>query len=99
MPHDANTFSACGEMMSRWQKVFWMKLALQPVADQSPISRRLVAEDFIVKVFHEIGRRLIGDRSATVRRLVGDCTATSRKPLQLVGDRNQSRLVFCACGD
>ena len=38
-----------------------------------------------------------GDRSTIDRRLVGDRSQTSRKPLQLVGDRNHSWLVFCAC--
>ena len=51
MPHDANTFNACGEMMSECQDSFLLKLALQPVGLQSPISHRLVAEDFRVKVF------------------------------------------------
>ena len=40
MPHDANTFNSCGEMMSGLQDSFLLKLALQPVGDQSPISHR-----------------------------------------------------------
>ena len=51
MPHDANIFKACDKMISGWQNSFLMKLALQPVGDQSLISRRLVAEYFRVKVF------------------------------------------------
>ena len=68
MPHDATTFSACGELMSGWQDSFLLKLALQPIGDQSPISRRLVAEDSRVKVF----MKLVGDRSATCRRPIAD---------------------------
>ena len=30
--HDANTFNACGEMMSEWQDIF-LKLALQKVSE------------------------------------------------------------------
>ena len=59
MPHDAHTFNACGEMMSGWQDSLMLKVALQPVS-QSPISRRLVAEDFTAKVF----MKSVEDRSA-----------------------------------
>ena len=65
MPHDANTFNSCDEMMSGWQDSFVLKLALQPVSDQLPIgsqsaalSRRLVAEDFTAKV----SMKWVGDR-------------------------------------
>ena len=47
MPHDANTFNACGEMISGWQDSFLLKLMLQNVGDL--ISRRSVAEDFRAK--------------------------------------------------
>ena len=40
MPHDANTFNACGEMMSGWQVSFMLKETLQPVGNQSVTSRR-----------------------------------------------------------
>ena len=67
------------------------------VADQSPISRRLVADRSptnlnrigawlslkLVGDWSAIGRRLVGDWSAIGRRLIGDLSATS---LQLVGD-------------
>ena len=73
MPHDANTFNACDEMMSGWQDSFVLKLALQPVRYQLPIgrqsatiSRRLVAEDFTAKV----SMKWVGDRSATVQQLI-----------------------------
>ena len=88
-----HTFNACGEMITGWQDSLMLKLALKPVSDQSPIIRRLFAEDFTANVF----MKSVGDRSAVYRRLFGDCSLTSRKPLQLVSDRNQSWLVFCAC--
>ena len=44
MPYDAHTSNACDEMMPGWQGSVMLKLALQPVADQSPIGRRLVAD-------------------------------------------------------
>ena len=78
MSHDATTFSTCGEMMSGWQDSFMLKVALQPIGDQSLISRRLVAEDFRIKVF----MKSVGDRSATCRRLIADfwkTFATSRR--------------------
>ena len=50
MPHDANTFSPCGEMTSGRQDNF-LKLALQ----------RLVAEDFRAEVL----MKLVSDRSET----------------------------------
>ena len=92
-----------GDIMSGWQDSLMLKLALQFVGDQSPISRKSIADKsqtscwrFHSQYIHEIGRRQIGDRSATVQRLVGDWSRTYRKSLQLVGDWNQSRLVFCA---
>ena len=62
IPHDANTFSACGEMMSGWQDSFLLKLVVHPVGDQSLISvinqslisRRLVGEDFRAEVFMKV---------------------------------------------
>ena len=72
MPRDAHTFNACGEFMAGWKDSLMLKLALQPVgrpvASQSPISRRLVAEDFTAKVF----MKSVGDRSAAVRRQIAD---------------------------
>ena len=92
-----------GDIMSGWQDILMLKLALQLVGDQSPIGRKSIVDKsqtswwgFHSQYIYEIGRRQIGDRSATVRRVVGDWSPTSRKPLQLVSDRNQSRLVFCA---
>ena len=92
-----------GDIMSGWQDSLMVKLALQLVGDQSPIGRKSIAHKshtscwgFHNQYIHKIGWRQIGDRSATVRRLVDDWLPTSRKPLQLVGDLNQSRLVFCA---
>ena len=82
MPHDAHTFNACDEMISGWQYSFMLKLALQPVSDQSPIGRQSVAnlsptslQDFkTVKVF----MKSVGDRSAIDQRLFGDMLATDR---------------------
>ena len=45
MPHDEHTFNAFGEMMSGWQDSFMLKLALQPVGDQSPIGLQSVANE------------------------------------------------------
>ena len=42
MPHDAHTFNACVEMKSEWQDSYILKLALQPVDDQSPIGHQSV---------------------------------------------------------
>ena len=102
MMHLFSTLVVC-DIMSGWQDSLMLKLALQLFGDQSPIGRKSIADKsqtscwgFHNQYIHKIGRRHIGDRSATVRRLVGDWSPTSRKPLQLVGDRNQSRLVFCA---
>ena len=67
MPHNAHTFKACGEMMSGWQDS-GIATCWQPVASRSPISHRLVAENFTAKVF----MKLVDDKLATVRRLVGD---------------------------
>ena len=74
MPHDANTFNVCGEMMSGSQDCFLLKLAhfnlsatnCQLVADQLPINHRPVAEDFRAKAF----MKLIGDGSAPYQRLL-----------------------------
>ena len=48
MPHDAHIFNACGEMISRGQYSFMLKLVLQPVGNQSSYSRQLVS-DFLLK--------------------------------------------------
>ena len=67
MPHDANTFNVCGEMLSGWQDSFFFEAdtatCRRSVTDQSLISRRSVAEDFRVKAFIKsaIDRRLISD--------------------------------------
>ena len=66
MPHDANTFNVCGEVMPGWQDSFLLKLALQPVGNQLLISSRPVAEDFRAKVF----MKSVGDGSATDQRLL-----------------------------
>ena len=58
------------------------------ITDQSLISHQPVAARSAI-VLH-----LVGDWLAADRRSVGDSLATSRKPLQVVGDHNQSRLVF-----
>ena len=75
-----------------WHCYLWAT-SRQSVASQSSMSLRLVAEDFIAKVF----MKSACDRSTTVQWLVCDLAPTSRKPLQLVRDRNQLQLVFCAC--
>ena len=73
------------------------------VADQSPISRRLVADrspiNFVrigawlslklVGDWSAIGRRLVGDRSATGRRSVGDWSAIGWR---LIGDFSTTSL-------
>ena len=87
-------FCACTKT---WLRLIWSQTGPGEVADQSPISRRLVADrsptNFVrigawlslklVGDWSAIGRRLVGDRSAIGRRLIGDLSATS---LQLVGD-------------
>ena len=44
MSHDAKTFNVCDNVMSGWQDSFVLKLALQPVGEQSLIGRRSVAD-------------------------------------------------------
>ena len=68
-----------GDIMSGWQDSLILKLALQLVGDQSPIGRKSIADKsqtsckgFHNQYIHKIGRRQIGDRSATVQRHVGD---------------------------
>ena len=62
LAHDANTFKACGAMMSGWQHSFLLKLALQlGYMYWSPITRRPVVEDFRAKVLKEPVGDLISD--------------------------------------
>ena len=53
IPQVANTFNACGETMFWWQDSILLKLALQPICDQSPIGCRLVVD------WSPISRRLV----------------------------------------
>ena len=57
-----------GDIMSGWQDSLILKLALQLVGDQSPISRRLVAEDYTANIF----MKSVDDRSATCRGLIAN---------------------------
>ena len=73
MAYDAHTFNVCGEILSEWQDILMLRLALQPIVDLSPIARQsaavsriLVAEDFTAKPF----MKSVGDRSATVQQPV-----------------------------
>ena len=84
-------FCACTKT---WLRLIWSQTGPGKVADQSPISRRLVADrsptNFVrigawlslklVGDWSAIGRRLVGDRSATYRGPLRDLTATSRGP-------------------
>ena len=86
-------FCACTKT---WLRLIWSQTGPGEVADQSPISRRLVADrsptNFVrigawlslklVGDWSAIGRRLVGDRSATNRGLLRDLTATSWRPVR-----------------
>ena len=65
-------FCACTKT---WLRLIWSQTGPGKVADQSPISRRLVADrlptDF-VRIGAWLSLKLVGDRSATGRRSVGD---------------------------
>ena len=76
-------FCACTKT---WLRLIWSQTGPGKVADQSPISRRLVADRSptnFVRIGAWLSLKLVGDWSATSRRLIGDWSATS---LQLVGD-------------
>ena len=69
-----------------WLRLIWSQTGPGKVADQSPISRRLVADrppTTFVRIGAWLSLKLVGDWSAIGRRLIGDLPATS---LQLVGD-------------
>ena len=69
-----------------WLRLIWSQTGPGKVADQSPISRRLVADRSptnFVRIGAWLSLKLVGDWSAIGRRLIGDLSATS---LQLVGD-------------
>ena len=78
MPHDAQPFNVCAEMMSGWQDSFMLMLVLQPVGDHT-ISHRLGIEDFTVKVF----MKSVDDRSEIDRRLLGDLSTTDHRLLHV----------------
>ena len=76
-------FCACTK---DWLRLIWSQTGPGKVADQSPISRRLVADRSptnFVRIGAWLSLKLVGDWSAIGRRLIGDLSATS---LQLVGD-------------
>ena len=89
----SQVFCACTKT---WLRLIWSQTGPGEVADQSPISRRLVADrsptNFVrigawlslklVGDWSAIGRRLVGDRSATNRGLLRDLTATSWRPVR-----------------
>ena len=69
-----------------WLRLIWSQRGPGKVADQSPISRRLVADRSptnFVRIGAWLSLKLVGDWSAIGHRLIGDLSATS---LQLVGD-------------
>ena len=76
-------FCACTKT---WLRLIWSQTGPGKVANQSPISRRLVADRSptnFVRIGAWLSLKLVGDWSAIGRRLIGDLYATS---LQLVGD-------------
>ena len=76
-------FCACRKT---WLRLIWSQTGPGKVADQSPISRRLVADrspNNFVRFGAWLLLKVVGDLSAIGRRLIGDLSATS---LQLVGD-------------
>ena len=83
-PNQSQTgFCACTKT---WLRLIESQTGPGKVADQSPISRRLVADRSptnFVRIGAWLSLKLVGDWSAIGRRLIGDLSATS---LQLVGD-------------
>ena len=76
-------FCACTKT---WLQLIWSQTGPGKVADQSPISRQLVADrspTHFVRIGAWLSLKLVGDWSAIGRWLIGDLSATS---LQLVGD-------------
>ena len=76
-------FCACTK---DWLRLIWSQTGPGKVADQSPISRRLVADRSptnFVRIGAWLSLKLVGDWSAIGRWLIGDLSATS---LRLVGD-------------
>ena len=83
-------FCACTKT---WLRLIWSQTGPGKVADQSPISRRLVADRSptnFVRIGAWLSLKLVGDWSAIGRRLIGDLSATS---LQLVGDLVRNLLI------
>ena len=75
-------FCACTKT---WLRLIWSQTGPGEVADQSPISRRLVADRSptnFVRIGAWLSLKLVGDWSAIGRRLVGDRSATNRGPLR-----------------
>ena len=67
------------------QSLIWSQTGPGKVADQSPISRRLVADRSptnFVRIGAWLSLKLVGDRSATNRGPLRDLTATSRRPVR-----------------
>ena len=75
-------FCACTKT---WLRLIWSQTGPGEVADQSPISRRLVADRSptnFVRIGAWLSLKLVGDWSAIGRRLIGDRSATNRGPLR-----------------
>ena len=75
-------FCACTKI---WLRLIWSQTGPGKVADQSPISRRLVADRSLtnfVRFGAWLSVKLVGDRSATNREPLRDLTATSRRPVR-----------------
>ena len=65
-------FCACTKT---WLRLIWSQTGPGKVADQSPISRRLVADRSptnFVRIGAWLSLKLVGDRSVTGRRSIGD---------------------------
>ena len=81
----AATKSVAARFLNMLKRLIWSQTGPGKVADQSPISRRLVADRSLtnfVRIGAWLSLKLVGDWPAIGRRLIGDLSATS---LQLVG--------------
>ena len=75
-------FCACTKT---WLRLIWSQTGPGEVADQSPISRRLVADRSptnFVRIGAWLSLQLVGDWSATNRGPLRDLTATSWRPVR-----------------
>ena len=92
VPHDANTFNACGEMVSGWQVSLLLRLTQQPVCDDKSTSGQLVA-DLLLNISEP---ECWWNRSSTDRWPTGDWLATIQRLLKIFTTSWQSKPVVAS---